>query len=218
MRRQDRRTAEQNGRAGRVVDRPCLAGEVSRPSRSIEAQPVRCFRPCARSDPGPRRIRDPGIPRSASAETWSTRTFVCPSCVGRFSFQSVWFLVFPAGFGRPCMAGRCRRFDRRQGFSILSAAYGRLCGTVLRAFGYAARSLPEKRSSVPSEHRKNCRFAFRAADSLPSRAACVFCPDGKTGIGFRNRVIAYFKCTMHICLRISIICRPRHVAAACVSG
>ena len=109
-----------------------------------------------------------------------------------FSFQSAWFLVFPAGFGRPCMAGRCRRFDRRQGFSILSAAYGRLCGTVLRAFGYAARSLPEKRSSVPSEHRKNCRFAFRAADPLPSRAARVFCPDGKTGIGFRNQVIVYF--------------------------
>ena len=109
-----------------------------------------------------------------------------------FSFQSAWFLVFPAGFGRPCMAGRCRRFDRRQGFSILSAAYGRLCGTVLRACGYAARSLPEKRSSVPSEHRKNCRFAFRAADPLPSRAARVFCPDGKTGIGFRNQVIVYF--------------------------
>lgn len=171
-----------------------------------------------RSDPGSRRIRAPGIPRPASAETWSTRTFVCPSCVGRFSFQSVWFLVFPAGFGRPCIAGRCRRFDRRQGFSILSAAYGRLCGTVLRAFGYAARSLPEKRSSVPSEHRKNCRFAFRAADPLPSRAACVFCPDGKTGIDFRNQVIVYFECTMHICLRISIICQPRHVAAACVSG
>lgn len=101
--------------------------------------------------------------------------------------------LVPAGFGRPCIAGRCRRFDRRQGFSILSAAYGRLCGTVLRAFGYAARSLPEKRSSVPSEHRKNCRFAFRAADPLPLRAACVFCPDGKTGIGFRNRVIVYFK-------------------------
>ena len=29
MRRQDRRTAEQNGRAGRVVDRPCLAVEVA---------------------------------------------------------------------------------------------------------------------------------------------------------------------------------------------
>ena len=157
----------------------------------IEAQPVRCFRPCARSDPRPKTNRM-GHSTILRMRNGNALTFVCPSCVGRFSFQSVWFLVFPAGFGRPCIAGRCRRFDRRQGFSILSAAYGRLCGTVLRAFGYAARSLPEKRSSVPSEHRKNCRFAFRAADPLPSRAACVFCPDGKTGIGFRNRVIVCF--------------------------
>lgn len=90
-----------------------------------------------------------------------------------FRFGRSGSLSFLPGSAGHAWGRCCRRFDRRQGFSVLSAAYGRLYGTVLRAFRHAARSLPEKRSSVPSEHRK--KLPLRVSRGGSVAVACRVC-------------------------------------------
>ena len=166
---------------------------------------------------GRRRI-EWGIPRFCACGTGMPRLLYARRVSVGFRFSRSGSLSFlPDSAGRAWRAvvvvstgGRASPSFRLRMAGCAGPSFGRL-GTPR---GVCRRNVLPYRPNIG----KNYRFAFRAADSLPSRAACVFCPDGKTGIGFRNRVIVYFKCTMHICLRISIICRPRHVAAACVSG